>query len=123
MNLSQKQLETKSKIDTLASLLGLPPSWPSAIAMVESSLGLNQESPTGCVGVFQLSSIAMRDLRLEMKKHDDEWIDILCGMAFLYLLYKRFGGDIVKATEHFCDPNDRDFYVNRMLRYKKEFEQ
>jgi membrane-bound lytic murein transglycosylase MltF len=122
MKLEEKQLDVKTKIDALTEMLGLPSSWPASIAMTESSLGLNQKSPTGCVGVFQLSSIAMKDLQLEMRKHDDEWIDILCGIAFLHLLYKRFNGDIATATEHFCDPNDRDFYTNRMLHYRDELE-
>ncbi|MBE3141525.1 MAG: hypothetical protein IMZ53_13195 [Thermoplasmata archaeon] len=88
--------------------------------MTESSLGEHQKSPTGCVGVFQMSSIAMKDLLQEMSKQDDEFIDIACGLAFLYLLLRRHK-TIEKATAHFCDPADADFYVERVKMYMREF--
>jgi hypothetical protein len=121
VNLTEKQLQTKEKIEAVARLLGLDPAWAVAVAMTESSLGLQQKSPTGCKGVFQMSSIAMTDLLLEMEGMNDDWIDILCGLAFLSLLFKRWK-NIEDATLHFCDPRDREFYLNRVKAFQEEFE-
>ena len=114
MTLNQKQTETKAKIEQVAKLLGVDPVWTVAVALVESSLGMNQKSPTGCRGVFQISSVAMKDLLSEMEKQDDDMIDICCGVLFLRLLLQRHK-TIEAATAKFCDPNDRDFYINRVL--------
>lgn len=120
MKLNQRQLETKEKIIKVANAIGLNPSWALAIAMTESSLGERQKSPTGCRGVFQMSSIAMKDLLIEMEKADDDVIDIACGLAFLHLLLKRHKS-FDNATAHFCDPNDKWFYVERMKKFMKAF--
>jgi len=120
MKLNQRQLETKEKIIKVAEAIGLNPSWALAIAMTESSLGEKQKSPTGCRGVFQMSSIAMKDLLIEMEKADDDIIDIACGLAFLHLLLKRHKS-FDNATAHFCDPNDKWFYVERMKKFMKAF--
>jgi len=120
LNLSEKQKKTKTDIEAIASLLGVDPIWASAVAMVESSLGAHQISPTGCKGVFQMSSIAMKDLLQAMVGNDD-LIDIACGVAFLKLLYTRWG-DIETATNHYCDPADRSFYMSRVRKYMREFE-
>jgi len=112
--LTQRQVETKVKIEFFSKLFGIDPKWPVAIATVESSLGEHQKSPTRCLGVFQMSSIAMKDLLLSMEILDDDLVDIVCGIAFLRLLLKRHGS-IEKATEKYCDPNDRHFYVSRVL--------
>jgi len=120
LNLIHRQLETKEKIEKIAPLFGLDPLWPISIAMIESSLGVKQLSSTGCKGVFQMSSIAMKDLLQEMKRVDDDLIDIVCGVAFLYLLLKRHK-TIESATEHFCDPDDIKFYIPQVLDYMKVF--
>ena len=120
MNLSKRQLETKDKIIQMAKVFGLDPFWAISIAMVESSLGEAQKSSTGCKGIFQLSTIAMKDLLQEMEKSDDDTVDIACGLAFLHLLLKRHKS-IAGATAHFCDPNDRYFYVDKVLSYMKVF--
>jgi len=120
MNLLKRQLEIKEKIVKIAQAIGLDPIWALSIAMVESSLGEGQKSPTGCKGVFQMSSIAMKDLLQEMEKSDDDIIDIACGLAFLHLLLKRHK-TIEHATEHFCDPDDRYFYIDKVLSYMKVF--
>lgn len=120
MTISDKQVDIKKKIRSIAPFFGLDPLWPIAVAMVESSLGLNQKSPTGCRGVFQMSGIAMKDLLQEMEKRDDDLIDIAVGVAFLYLLKKRWG-TIEAATEHFCDPKDREFYLERVRQYMRAF--
>jgi hypothetical protein len=112
MQLNQQQAETKAKIELFARLFGIDPSWAVAVAMTESSLGLHQLSPTRCRGVFQMSSIAMRDLLLTMDQIDDDLVDIVCGIAFLRLLIKRHG-TIEQATKHYCDPQDRGFYWDR----------
>jgi len=91
MTLNEKQKKVADMIGRIAAQIGMLPQWPEAVAMTESSLGLNQKSGTGARGVFQMTSIAMKDLLQEMEKQDDEIIDILCGVAFLYLLEKRCG--------------------------------
>lgn len=118
--LNAKQKATADRIRSIAPFFGLSPEWLMAVAMAESSLGLNQKSPTGCRGVFQMSSIAMKDLLQEMERHDDDLIDIACGAAFLYLLLRRHGS-VEEATARFCDPKDRDFYVNRVLSFMLAF--
>jgi len=115
-----KQLEVKGVVEAFAKLQRIDPAWAVSIAMVESSLGMRQKSPTGCKGVFQMSSIAMRDLLQEMVKADDEILDISCGGAFLHLLLERHK-TIEAATAKFCDPKDRDFYVDKVMSYIKVF--
>jgi hypothetical protein len=122
MNLLTKQIEVKEKITRIATAMGVDPVWAVSVAMVESSLGMNQKSPTGCKGVFQMSGIAMKDLLQEMEKADSERIDIACGLAFLYLLLKRHK-TIEAATAKFCDPNDRNFYVSRVINYMEVFKE
>lgn len=120
MELNPKQKRVKELIERVCDAIGQSPLWPLAIAMTESSLGLNQKSGTGARGVFQMTSIAMKDLLQEMEKQDDEIIDILCGVAFLYLLEKRWGS-FQEATKRFCDPKDRDFYWDRVKKYMEAF--
>ena len=115
MILTSTQRDIKTKIEAFAAMVGVDPAWAVAVAFVESSIGLNQKSPTNCRGVFQMSSIAMKDLLVEMEKQDDDWIDICCGVLFLRLLFRRHGS-IEAATAKFCDPNDRSFYVDRVLK-------
>jgi hypothetical protein len=122
MNLLTKQIEVKDKIIKIATAMGVDPLWAVSIAMVESSLGMQQKSPTGCKGVFQLSAIAMKDLLQEMEKSDDDLIDIACGLAFLHLLLNRHK-TIEAATMKFCDPNDRSFYVSKVINYMEAFKQ
>ena len=120
MNLNQKQSEIKNRIKSIAEIFGVDPVWAQSVAMTESSLGLNQKSPTGCRGVFQMSLIAMKDLLQLMEQVDDDLVDIVCGIAFLRLLLKRWK-TIEEATKHFCDPNDGDFYLDRVKSYMEEF--
>jgi membrane-bound lytic murein transglycosylase MltF len=120
MNLLPRQTETLAKVRRIAEAMGVNPTWAVSVAMVESSLGMHQKSPTGCRGVFQMSSIAMKDLLQEMEKADDDLIDIACGCAFLHLLLRRHGS-IPAATAKFCDPNDRDFYVSKVVNYMEVF--
>ena len=119
MTLNDKQLETLEKIRRAAELLGVDPDWASAVAMVESALGKYQLSKTGARGVFQMTTIAMKDLLQEMQKADDDMIDIACGVLFLRLLLKRWKTE-EEATGHFCDPADRGFYIDRMKKFRKE---
>ena len=116
MILNKRQTDTAEKIKAVSSILGIDPKWAVAVGMVESSLGENQKSPTGCRGVFQMSTIAMKDLLQEMEKRDDDMIDICCGILFLRLLLLRHGS-IAAATGKFCDPADRSFYVDRVLKF------
>ena len=55
-----------------------------------------------------------------MKNNDDDMIDIMCGVLFLRLLIKRHKS-IDAATEHFCDPKDRHFYLQKVKGYMTEF--
>ena len=119
MDLQPKQIETKTKIQIFARIFGVDPVWASAIAMTESSLGMDQLSPTHCRGVFQMSTIAMKDLLLTMDQIDDDFIDIVCGLAFLRLLLKRHGTQ-EQATKHFCDPDDRGYYWDRVRHFMTE---
>jgi hypothetical protein len=116
MTLNQEQQANKTIIEQIAAIVGIDPRWAVAVAMVESSLGLHQKSPTGCRGVFQMSGIAMKDLLQSMEVNDDDMVDMLCGIAFLWLLFKRHGS-IEDATNRYCDPNDRAFYWNRVQTY------
>jgi hypothetical protein len=120
IELSQKQQATKAKIELFAKIFNIDPEWASAIAMTESSLGLRQRSKTGCKGVFQMSSIAMKDLLNDMEKIDEDLGDIACGVAFLALLKKRWK-TMESATLHFCDPKDKEFYKARVLNYMSSF--
>jgi hypothetical protein len=119
MDLNDKQKANKDLIEKIAQIAGIGPAWAVAVAMTESSLGLNQKSPTGCKGVFQMSGIAMKDLLQAMESNQDDVIDILCGVAFLYLLFKRHGS-IEAATLKFCDPADRNFYLDRVKAFMEE---
>ena len=119
MMLNDKQIQVKSDIEKMAEIFGIDPNWAVAVALTESSLGLNQMSPTGCRGVFQISSIAMQDLWLLMGQYDDELVDIVCGIAFLRLLLRRWGS-INTATAHYCAPLDRNLYIDRVRNYMKE---
>ena len=116
MKLNKKQKEVRAKIETIARLADIDPTWVTAVAMTESSLGLNQKSPTGARGVFQMTTIAMKDLLLEMENSDDELTDIFCGVAFLRTLLWRWGS-IDDATLHYCNPKDRHFYLKRVADY------
>lgn len=116
MEMTEKQIDIKNKIETIATLLGIDKDWAVAVAMTESSLGLHQKSVTGCLGVFQMSSVAMIDLLKSMETPDDDWTDIVCGVAFLRLLLRRWK-TLQAATDHFCDPKDRPFYWNRVFDY------
>lgn len=122
MILNKKQSDNKFLIDLYAPSLGIDVSWALAIAMTESSLGIDQKSSTGCRGVFQMSLIAMKDLLQEMEKNNDDLVDILCGLLFLRLLLKRWK-TIEDATLHYCDPKDRHFYLDRVKHYMKEFKE
>ena len=122
MTLDDRQKITLEKIRRAAELLGVDPDWASAVAMVESALGKYQLSKTGARGVFQMTTIAMRDLLQEMQKNDDDLIDIACGVLFLRLLLKRHK-TIEEATARYCDPKDRGFYIEKMKGYMKEFKE
>ena len=122
MNLDAKQLETLDKIRAAAKILDVDPDWVASVAMVESGLGKYQLSKTGAKGVFQMTTIAMKDLLQEMQKSDDDLIDIACGVLFLRLLLKRWK-TVDEATGHFCDPNDKGFYIDRAHKYMKELKE
>lgn len=119
MTLDDRQQETLAKIRVVAKVLDVDPDWAAAIAMTESALGKYQLSKTGAKGVFQMTTIAMKDLLLEMQKADDDMIDIACGILFLRLLLKRHKTEDA-ATARYCDPRDRGFYIDRMKRLKEE---
>ena len=122
MNLDARQLETLAKIRVIAKVLDVDPDWAAAVAMTESALGNHQLSPTGAKGVFQMTSIAMRDLLTGMERLDDDLADIACGILFLRLLLKRWKTE-KGATEHFCDPKDRGFYLDRVEKFRKELKE
>lgn len=118
--MTERQEIVKKEISRLARVLEVDPAWALAIASQESSLGENQRSPTGAVGVFQMTRIAMLDLLQQMERKDDDLVDICCGILFLRLLLQRWGS-IETATSHYCDPNDRHFYIPSILKKIREF--
>lgn len=120
MLLNKKQMDVKEKIEIFSKLIGVDPILSDAVGFVESSFGMNQKSPTGCRGVFQMSSIAMKDLLWEMENVGDEWEDICCGILYLRILLRRHK-DVKLAVSKFCDPKDRSFYVERVIEAMKEF--
>jgi len=120
--MNANQQEVKREIEFYAEMLGVDSAWACAVAMVESSLGEHRISPTNCRGIFQMSSIAMEDLRQQMGSEDDDTVEIVCGLLFLRLLRRRWGA-IEEATNHYCDPNDRGFYLDRVLGYMQLFRQ
>ena len=116
--MTRRQMETKQKIEDLSGIFGVDPKWAVAIAMTESSLGERLKSPTGCRGVFQMSTIAMRDLLQRMEEQTPKGIlaGIVCGLIYMSILFDRFGS-MDAATLHFCDPKDRHFYLDRVKQY------
>jgi len=114
--LNEKQLDVKNMIERASIALDIDPTWAISIAMVESSLGMNQKSKTGARGIFQMTNIAMKDLLQEMEKSDNEIIDVLCGLLFLKLLLNRWH-TIEDATTHFCDPVEKQKYWLRVEGY------
>jgi hypothetical protein len=119
--MTRRQLDNKAMIETIAGVFGIDPKWAVAVAMVESSLGEHQVSPTGCSGVFQMSSIAMKDLLITMREQDDDLVDIVCGVAFLRLLKRRWHTE-EEATAHFCDPKERGLYLERVKKYMEQMD-
>lgn len=116
---------TKDKIKIFSRLFGVDPAYALAVAKVESNMGKYQRSHTGARGVYQMTTIAMRDLWLEMEKQDDDIVDIAIGILFLRLLKQRWGTEEV-GIHYFCDPKDRNFWVPKvkieMEKYRKEGE-
>jgi membrane-bound lytic murein transglycosylase MltF len=119
--MTERQKYVTDEITRLALALSVDPSWALSIASQESSLGENQRSPTGAVGIFQMTRIAMIDLLQQMERKDDDLIDICCGLLFLRLLLQRWE-TIEEATGHYCDPNDRHFYVPSIMKKIREYD-
>lgn len=120
MNLNPEQKANKEIVEKVAVIAKIDPIWAPSVGMVESSLGLHQKSPTGAKGIFQMTSIAMKDLLQVMERNDDDIVDVLCGVAFLKVLHDRHGS-IDKATLHYCDPKDRHFYWTRVQYWMEKF--
>jgi hypothetical protein len=122
-HIPENDLTIENRIILVARLLGVDPNWCLAVAQVESAMGKHQLSPTGAKGIFQMTSIAMKDLLLEMEnKHSywKEWIDICNGILFLGLLKIRWKTK-KDATNHYCDPNDRSFYWPKVAVLMEKF--
>lgn len=117
--MTEQQEKIALKVVEIANFFGIDPAWLLALCETESSMGINNLSPTGAKGPFGMTSIAMKDLHQEMVRKP--LIGIACGAAFASVLYDRWE-TIPRATEHFCNPADRAFYGNRvaaaMDRYK-----
>ncbi len=119
MKLTKKQTDLKDLIEKISEVIGMDKKWAVGIAMTESSLGMNQKSPTGCKGVFQMSSIAMKELHRLMLIDGYDTVDTLCGIAYLFALLMHHKTK-EEATNHFCDPKDKGFYWDRVQKYMKE---
>jgi hypothetical protein len=119
----EERLTIEDRIILVAKLLDVDPNWCLAVAEVESAMGKHQLSPTGAKGIFQMTSIAMKDLLLEMRGKNNywkEWIDICNGILFLGLLKIRWKTK-EKATNHYCDPKDRHFYWPKVTVLMEKF--
>lgn len=117
------QDEIKKSIYAIAKIVGVDPAIALAVSEVESNHGVHLRSPTGAKGVMQMTSIAMKDLLNVMDTPGKEIIGICCGVCFLKLLKDRHKTDI-KALEKYCDPKDRSWYPEKVLKlaesYRKE---
>ena len=115
------QEEVKKKIFQISKLAEIDPALALAISDIESKHGLFQKSPTGARGIFQMTTIAMKDLLLAMESKSDDIIDIFCGIAFLRLLSTRWKDDEQKTIEKFCSPADRSWYVPKVLELADQY--
>ena len=109
------QEEIKKAIFDIAKIVDVDPALAMAIAKIESGFGFQQKSKTGARGIFQMTSIAMKDLLLYMESHTDDIVDILVGLAFLKVLSTRWNKDEQRIAEKYCDPKDRDWYPAKAL--------
>lgn len=81
----------ESAIETVARLYNVQPDFAVAVAWMESKLDPNAISPTGALGLFQLTTIAIEDLerndpdfvpRISVKKTDPSW-NIKTGVLYI----------------------------------------
>jgi hypothetical protein len=122
MSLTQKQTEIFNLCKDHAIWLGIDPSWALAIADQESTFGLNLISPTGARGIYQDTTIAMKDI-LEFIGHDNEAAykaSIAVGQSELLVLLTRWH-DIEIATSHYCDPKVKAQYVASVMSKIKQY--
>jgi len=114
------QGEVKEAIFKIAKIVGVDPGIALAVSHIESRHGVHLKSKTGALGVFQMTSIAVRDLHHSMATPGHEIIGICAGICFLSLLMKRHE-DLRKALDKYCDPNDREWYADRVIRLANEY--
>lgn len=106
--------EREQIIRKVCLAVGFPEPLAVAVAQVESAMGRYQKSPTGARGVFQLTSIAFKDMMESLTSTErHERTDILCGVAFLCLLQDRWEG-IEAIVSHFCDPAEKEAYWKKV---------
>lgn len=103
----------EEKIRAICKIVEFPEDLAVAIAKVESAMGKYILSPTGAKGIFQLTSIAMKDMLQVMAEHKYERTAILCGIGFLCLLQDRWM-DAQEIVFHFCDPAEKDAYWKKI---------
>lgn len=117
------QEEVKKAIFEICRIVGVDPAIAMAVSHVESSHGAHLKSPTGALGVFQMTSMAMKDLHLEMATPGKEIIGVCAGICFLFLLIGRHKDELT-VLQKYCDPKDRPWYPAKVLglaeKYRKE---
>lgn len=104
---------TEEKIRAICEIIEFPADGAVAIAQVESAMGKYLLSRTGARGIFQLTSIAMRDMLEAMARPKHERTGILCGLAFLCLLQDRWT-DLDTIVRHYCDPDEKEAYLAKV---------
>lgn len=112
--------DVKKMIFKVCKAVGVDPAVAMAISEIESQHGMYRQSPTGARGVFQMTSIAMKDLLIEMAEPDRQALGICCGVAFIRLLMTRHEDELT-AISKYCDPDDREWYPEKVLRLAEKY--
>lgn len=114
------QEEVKKATFEIARIVKVDPAICLAISEIESTHGLHLKSPTGALGIFQMTTIAMKDLHMSMVTPGLEINGILAGVGFWNVLKTRHKDD-EKAVAKYCDPKDRDWYIKKTLDLASEY--
>lgn len=104
----------EEKIRAICEIMGFSGDLAVAVATVESAMGKYIISPTNARGLFQLTSIALKDMLQAMGLERHERVAMLCGIAFLCLLQDRWGDDPRTIVGHYADPAEKEAYWKKI---------